>query len=447
MNDGERQVAPTLDGIRRDHVARYEWASQRVKGRVLDAACGIGYGTHILARAGHQATGIDVDGEALSYGRDHYRRRGMTLKHRDIAEASGAFDWAVCFEALEHLRDPRPALRALHAVAPRLIASVPNEEAFPWRGYAFHERHYTRRQFQQLLEECGWHVQEWLGQRDDESDVERERTDGRTLIAVAKRGRELAPRPSATDGFHGHRRMNPPAHVAILGMGGSLHEYINITKGRGGRNAYCDQVWAINALGGVVDCDLIFHMDDVRIQELRAEADPRGNIAPMVRWLKHATCPVITSQAHPDYPALVEFPLERVVNDLNFAYFNSTTAYAVAYAIWIGARKISLFGLDYTYRNAHRAEQGRACVEFWLGLAAARGIDLVIPKTSSLMDACEADAGRLYGYDGVDLRICRSREHHTRFEMTPRAQLPTAEEIEERYCHERHPNPLMRDAS
>jgi hypothetical protein len=407
-----------------------------VKGRVLDAACGIGYGSHLLARAGHKVLGIDVDGSAITYGQQHYQRRGMRLEMRDVAELKGAFDWAICLEAIEHIADPRPALQELRRVAPRLIASVPNEEAFPWRGYAHHTRHYTRRQFQVLLEECGWQVEEWLGQTGPESEVERDRLNGRTLIALAKRGKVRqacapVPKPEA------------PAHVAILGMGGSLHEYVNFAKGLGGRHAYCDQVWAINALGGVLDCDLIFHMDDVRIQELRAEADPTGNIAPLVKTLKSSSCPVITSQAAPGYPALHEFPLEAVVNDLNVAaYFNSTTAYAVAYAIWLGVKRISLFGIDYTYRNAHRAEKGRACVEFWLGIAQARGIVIRVPASSSLLDACEDEQGRMYGYDAVDVRVCRSRDR-TRFEFTPRPQLPSAEEMEERYDHNRHPNPLV----
>jgi hypothetical protein len=30
MKPGERQVAPTIDGIRRDHVARYEFAARSI---------------------------------------------------------------------------------------------------------------------------------------------------------------------------------------------------------------------------------------------------------------------------------------------------------------------------------------------------------------------------------------------------------------------------------
>ncbi len=121
-------------------------------------------------------------------------------------------------------------------------------------------------------------------------------------------------------------------HVAILGLGPSVRQYLELTKRLGGRRAFCDQTWAINALGDVFACDRIFHLDDVRIQAIRAEAKPESNIARMLDWLKTTTTPVVTSIAHPDYPAMEAFPLADVLTKYPMGYFNSTAAYAVAYA-------------------------------------------------------------------------------------------------------------------
>ena len=99
-------------------------------------------------------------------------------------------------------------------------------------------------------------------------------------------------------------------HIAILGLGPSVRQYLELTKRVGGRRAFCDQTWSINALGDVFASDLIVHMDDVRIQQIRAEAMPQSNIARMLDWLRTTTVPVVTSRAHPEFPALVEFPLE-----------------------------------------------------------------------------------------------------------------------------------------
>lgn len=233
-----------------------------------------------------------------------------------------------------------------------------------------------------------------------------------------------------------------PSHVAILGLGPSVSQYLEITKRVGGRRKFCDETWAINALGDVFRCDRIFHMDDVRVQQIRADAAPDSNIAAMVAWLKTTKTPVYTSRLHEDFPSLVEFPLEAVINDIGFPYFNSTAAYAVAYAIHIGVKKMTLLGLDFTYPNAHHAEKGRACVEFLLGIAASRGIEISVPRQSSLMDGCHDQQERLYGYDTrtVTLKRVGQRMKVSFSEKAP----PTAEVVERSYDHSSHPNPLVK---
>lgn len=232
-------------------------------------------------------------------------------------------------------------------------------------------------------------------------------------------------------------------HIAILGLGPSVRQYLELTKRLGGRKAFCDETWGINALGDVFICDRIFHMDDVVVQQIRADAAPQSNIAHMLKWLKTTKTPVVTSRKHAEYPALEEFPLADVLTKYPYGYFNSTAAYAVAYAIHVGATKITIFGNDFTYPDAHDAEKGRACVEFWLGIAAAQGIELAMPKTTSLMDACNPQADRFYGFDMVDLEIQRTDDGKVAITQTPKDKAPTAEEIEERYDHRAHPNPLV----
>lgn len=444
LDSGERQVAPTVDGIRRDHLARYEWAAAKlpVDSWVVDFACGIGYGTRILVDAGHRARGYDIDAEAVAYAREHYAIQSLypefALRDAEDPGTLPLFDAAVCFETIEHIKDPRPLLLALREAAPVLLASVPNEDVFPWRNYAFHFRHYTKSEFAALLAECGWLVTEWHGQLGPESEVE-PHVNGRTLIAVCERVAILG----ASEPTPAFAKPAAPDHVAILGMGPSLDQYTGLCKRAGGRSAYCNETWGINAVADVLNCDRVFHMDDVRIQEIRAAARPESNIAKMLAWLKTHPGPVYTSRAHPDYPGLIAYPLEDVLNALPpFGYFNSTAAYAVAFAIYLGVKKISLFGFDFTYANAHHAEKGRACVEFWLGVAVAKGITVSMGNASSLMDACEPVEKRLYGYDTLDVSLAADVDG-IRVGYTERATLPTAEEIEAAYDHSIHPNPLV----
>ena len=235
-----------------------------------------------------------------------------------------------------------------------------------------------------------------------------------------------------------------PEHVAIVAYGPSMHQYVDLAKALGNRKRLADQTWGINAVASVLDCDLAFHMDDVRIQQVRAEADADSNIVEMLKWLSMAKMPVFTSRPHPDFPSLVEYPLERVLNATGgFPYFNSTPAYAIALALAEGVKILSLFGLDYTYANVHDAEKGRACVEFHLGIAKSRGIAIGLPAHSTLMDGIATEKERLYGYDTLDLDIAEDEHGKIRIDATVITDLPSAEEIERRYDHSRHPNRLV----
>lgn len=471
LRSGERQVATRREDIRADHVARYEWAAKTLppNSYVIDAGCGIGYGAQILAEAGHKVFAIDVSIDTIVFARQHFDHPNIEWQPAAI---QGIYlpkaDAVVCFEMIEHVADPGPILAEFRKAAPRLLASVPNEEVFPWKGYAFHHRHYSKMDFEMLLAGAGWEPRDWFGQAGPESPVEPE-VNGRTLV-VSARHAELGLIPDGA--FDALKRMveaaadpeeaeapveavepppvpEGPGHVVILGLGPSAEQYMDLTKRLGGRKAFADEVWAINALGDIIQCDLVFHMDDVRVQERRAEALPQSNIANMVKWLKTTTTPVITSRAHPDYPALIEFPLEDAINDLGFAYFNGTGAYACAYAIHKRAKKISFFGCDYTYANAHHAEQGRACLEFWIGFAAARGIELGFADATSLLDTVDEpkDPNELnvYGYDFDRVKV-QAVDGLARITFEPREATPTAAEIEARYDHTKHPSPLLRDS-
>jgi SAM-dependent methyltransferase len=372
-----------------------------------DLACGVGYGTQLLAQKGHYAYGFDKDREALAYARQNYAHPGVLPRgrRRKAMAARRIRSRGVLRDDRAHQGSGADAARALRG---RSAAARERAErvGFPVEELRFHHRHYTKAEFQEsLLERTGWKVTRVVGPGGPESEVE-VGCEGRTLLAVAERASAARRRRSrSTAGSSAesalragkgraearlHRRPRPIERAVRGDLQGPRRAPEVLRRDVGHQR-----------LRRRHRCDRIFHMDDVRVQEIRAAAAPGIEHRRHARVAETHPGPIVTSRTHPDYPGLVPFPLEDVVNECPNGYFNSTAAYAVAYAIWLGVEKVSLFGCDFTYPDAHDAEKGRACVEFWLGVASERGIKIVVPKTTSLLDALHSQNERFYGYDCV----------------------------------------------
>jgi SAM-dependent methyltransferase len=443
---GERQVAPELDGIRRDHVARYEWAAERLAGGIVaDAGCGVGYGSAILARAGCTVRAYDRSVEAIEYAQAHYNHNpNIKFGVGDVTEVQvpQSAHAVVAFEILEHLDEPEKALKRFRQMGTRLYASVPNESVFPHRGRVkFHHRHYTRNQFRELLFRNGWKVVEWWGQHDDEAEPEPD-VEGRTLIAVCDRHDDPVPLEPARAPVKipEHLILNGsvPESVAIVAMGGSVKSYIYQASKLGNIRRLADEIWTVNVLGNVIQADRLFHMDDMRIQVKRADGNPEGSVAGMMEWMHHHPGPVYTSKVYDEYPGAVEYPLEWVCTASGHMWMNNTAVYAVAMAVAMGVKHIHLYGVDYAYPgDGHRREKGMACMMYWLGIAQAKGILITIPDTSALFGMDSGGPEQFYGYDAEHLTVTMDADgfHIERKDRAPE-DIPTADQMEIRYSHD-----------
>ncbi len=115
------------------HLTRYKFALEHIQpGRVLDIACGVGYGTKLLSDASaiRAAIGVDISTDAIEYARSHYGHDGIefvTADALEFADASG-FENIVSLETIEHVPDPRALLAHLTSLLKPngiLIGSVP----------------------------------------------------------------------------------------------------------------------------------------------------------------------------------------------------------------------------------------------------------------------------------------------------------------------------------
>jgi ubiquinone/menaquinone biosynthesis C-methylase UbiE len=92
-----------------EHLARYRFAEQFVAGKdVADIACGTGYGSLMLARAGAKSVhGMDISPEAVEYCNEQNDAPNVIFMTANAQDLSGipdsAFDVVVSFETIEHL--------------------------------------------------------------------------------------------------------------------------------------------------------------------------------------------------------------------------------------------------------------------------------------------------------------------------------------------------------
>jgi SAM-dependent methyltransferase len=172
---GERFVPGTPGEIWVEHWHRYHFAARWCAGRrVLDVACGEGYGTALLARDAAQVAGVDVDDAAIA----HATRTYKTLDNASFMRASctglpladASVDVAVSFETVEHIDGQEAFLDELARVLVPdgvLVLSCPNKlEYSDKRDYAneFHVKELYRDELERLVRSRFAHVA-WYGQR------------------------------------------------------------------------------------------------------------------------------------------------------------------------------------------------------------------------------------------------------------------------------------------
>lgn len=197
MDKGERQISSSLRLIRADHRNRYEFATRYLNStdHVLDAACGIGYGSFILSKSCANVTGIDISEEAIDFANKHYNNTNINYSVLDLADISnlkGEYSAIVSFETFEHIDFTSLFLSDIVRLLKNngyFIVSTPNQEKLPFNieRFPYHIKHYTNSEMTEALESAGLSVEEVWSQHDPIiGDVEND-TEGLFLIYVAKK--------------------------------------------------------------------------------------------------------------------------------------------------------------------------------------------------------------------------------------------------------------------
>ena len=160
---GERTLpdVPEENYWYRRHLVVYEWIAERVRGkRVVDMACGEGYGSDVLAGTAASVVGVDANPEAHEHARLRYPRANLRFE-RDLVESFSEPCEAVVFlQTIEHVQDPGAILEHFKSMlspggtayvsTPNLLTLAPpgaEKSDNPW-----HVKEYRAEEFRALCD-------------------------------------------------------------------------------------------------------------------------------------------------------------------------------------------------------------------------------------------------------------------------------------------------------
>lgn len=226
---GERFLPACTGEIAYEHWHRYAFARRFVAGkRVLDAACGEGYGSALLGEAAASVVGVDIDGPTIAHALTRYgnreRVRFIEGSCTELPLPDASIDVVVSFETIEHLREedqPRMVAEFARVLSPGgiVVISSPNKRLYSdERNYVneFHLHELYRDGLARLLtpefSAQRWHHQSiatWSGIWSEDAAVDAEawigsadgvvpytRRDGIYFVVVAARNIEALPPPA-----------------------------------------------------------------------------------------------------------------------------------------------------------------------------------------------------------------------------------------------------------
>ncbi|WP_246072213.1 class I SAM-dependent methyltransferase [Catenovulum sediminis] len=179
MNYGERQISTSYEAIRQDHKNRYIFAADKLAQLeskiVLDLACGIGYGSKIIAQSTKsRVTAVDIDLGAIQYAKEYFAHENVDFICKDALKLDideNSVDAITSFETIEHIDFDRQLLILFYKwLKPEgtLICSTPNESVMPFNKaqFKYHVKHYTVPEITALVESVGFVVTETYKQAD-----------------------------------------------------------------------------------------------------------------------------------------------------------------------------------------------------------------------------------------------------------------------------------------
>lgn len=168
-------INSTCSEIMQEHLDRYSFAKLYVKGkRVLDVACGTGYGSYMLSEKASCVYGVDISKSVINDCKHKYKADNLSFIVSNALKMpfdDGYFDVVVSFETIEHIEDYNGFLKECRRVLSQkgvFICSTPNSCVSSPEGVIvnpYHIREFNAVELTDAIKRCFLWV-ELYGQRD-----------------------------------------------------------------------------------------------------------------------------------------------------------------------------------------------------------------------------------------------------------------------------------------
>ena len=162
---GERFTPECVREIWHEHWHRYVFARDLCQGKsVLDAACGEGYGSNLIAGVAREVIGLDIAAAAIAHARQRYA--GEARVRFEVGDAAALafpdrrFDVVLSFETLEHLAAQQELVAGFARVLTDdgvLLISSPDKRTYSEIAGFRNEFHVREMYREELLELLGAH--------------------------------------------------------------------------------------------------------------------------------------------------------------------------------------------------------------------------------------------------------------------------------------------------
>lgn len=165
---GERLETAVFNLTTIEHLHRYAIAVDLINGKkVLDIACGEGYGSNLMAENAEQVTGIDLDRAVIEKAKKKYTRSNLLFCQGSTSHIPGAdncFDIVISFETLEHVEEQEQFFAEIKRVLKPgglLLISTPDKHQYSeLANYnnPFHKKELYEKEFKALVDKYFQHV-------------------------------------------------------------------------------------------------------------------------------------------------------------------------------------------------------------------------------------------------------------------------------------------------